>query len=264
MRSLSRAAVRRRAPKPPNGAVLAYRSALRRALAAQQAKLLAHILASYAPVELADCKAWMRRDAAADGSLDVAINIDPRVLDTVGRRVAKKTHDETKRLIGISRTSEGIDRTTIDAFRKRNLSLISTLQQTQVEQLRDVLEQATEEGWHVKQLREAVEERFDVTKSHADLIARDQTLKLNGQLTQARQTSVGISEYIWSTSDDERVRDGEKGGADHKALDGTRQSWADPPDNGVGERVHPGEDFQCRCTAVAVVPWLDDEDEEAA
>lgn len=251
MRSLSRQAVRRRAPKPPSAALLAYRAELRRALVAQQAKLLARILASYKPPP-------ERTDAAADGSLDVPISVHPAVLERVGGRVAKKTHDETKRLIGISRTSASVDKKTIAAWRKTNVDLIVTLGETQKSQLQDVLDQATDEGWHVKQLREEIQERFDVTKSHADLIARDQTLKLNSQLTKERQTSVGISEYIWSSSSDERVREM------HDKLDGTRQSWDDPPEtNEDGDHNHPGEDYQCRCVAVAVVPWLDDEEEAA-
>lgn len=259
----SRAALRRRAPKPPTGAVLAYRAALRRALKAQQARLWAIIESSYVePKERADWALaelmWsLRRDAAADGDGSlraVHVELPAAVLDLVGKRVAKKTALEAKRLVGITRASTGADQAMVDAFRKRNLGLIRTMEAKQVDDLGEVLKLATAHGWAMPELRKAVEERFGVAQSHADLIARDQTLKLNAQITQHRQTSAGISEYVWSTSNDERVRD------EHAELDGTRHRWDDPPvATADGERGHPGELWQCRCVAVAVVPWLEEE-----
>lgn len=246
--------------------MLTYRAELRRALQRQQARLWARIEASYDPPA--------RKDAAADGSnLDAPLEFPPAVLDRVGGRVSKKVTDEAKRLgimakreedratgkrlPGITRAQQGADRAMLDGWRKKNLGLIKTLDGTQRGQLGEVLALATEQGWPIERLRKNVEERFSVTKSHADLIARDQTLKLNAQMTQHRQTSAGIREYIWSTSNDERVRD------EHDDLDGERQSWDDPPVvSEDGDRAHPGEYFQCRCVPIAVVPWLEDEDGE--
>lgn len=45
-----------------------------------------------------------------------------------------------------------------------------------------------------------------------------------------------------------RVRD------THVALNGETFSWSDPPvTSETGERNHPGEDYSCRCVAVAVL-----------
>lgn len=267
------AALRRRAPKPPLGAALVYRSALRRALRAQQARLWAIIERSYVElppavlyqdtgvieyeVRLSTGQTW-RGDAPADGGRaemrQTHVELPPKVLDVVGGRVSKKTRDEAKRVAGITRASQGADDSVIGAFRRRNLGLIRTLEAKQVDELGEVLDLATREGWPIDRLRRAVEERFEVARSHADLLARDQTLKLNAQLSQMRQTSVGITEYVWSTSNDERVRE------EHAELDGQRFSWTDPPASGPnGERWHPGEGYQCRCVAIAVVPWLEEE-----
>lgn len=213
-----------------------------------------------------------RTDAPADGGASKLkgehIALAPKTLDLAASRVAKHAVDETARLLGvqfkggetkrvpggISRASQGADKETIAAFRKRNLSLIKRLERQQVEELRGVLEEATEKGWPVKTLRARVMERFSVTKSHADLIARDQILKLNGELQQMRQTKAGITEYIWSTSNDERVR------PEHAELDGERFSWDDPPESGAnGEREHPGQGISCRCVAIPVVPWLEED-----
>ena len=90
-----------------------------------------------------------------------------------------------------------------------------------------------------------------MTRSHADLIARDQTLRLNAELTRERQTAVGIEKFIWSTSGDERVRES------HADLDGKTFSWDDLPTVDDEDDVMPGANYQCRCAALAVVPWLD-------
>jgi SPP1 gp7 family putative phage head morphogenesis protein len=104
-------------------------------------------------------------------------------------------------------------------------------------------------GTRVEDLRDALIARGNVSESRADLIARDQTLKLNGAINQARQTSVGIDAYVWSTAGDERVRD------EHAELDGQTFQWNAPPSVG-----HPGEDFQCRCIAMPVISELADLD----
>ncbi len=102
---------------------------------------------------------------------------------------------------------------------------------------------AHSEGLRVEVLASELSERYGVSTSRAELIARDQVLKLNGQLNRSRQQAAGVRRYRWSTSGDERVRES------HQALDGTIQSWDAPPLVG-----HPGEDVQCRCTAIPILP----------
>jgi SPP1 gp7 family putative phage head morphogenesis protein len=83
---------------------------------------------------------------------------------------------------------------------------------------------------------------IEKTKNRTKLIARDQVSKLNGQLSQVRQTSIGVEEYIWRTSRDERVR------PSHRRNEGKRFKWNEPPPTG-----HPGTAVQCRCTAEPVL-----------
>jgi len=133
-----------------------------------------------------------------------------------------------------------------DSFRDTNLALIKKLDAEQVSELRGILEDAQKNATRVEVLRSQIQERFEVSRSHANLIARDQTLKFNGQLTQFRQQAAGFQKYEWSTSNDERVR------PDHADLDGTIQDWNLPPvtDERTGARNHPGGDYQCRCVAI--------------
>lgn len=112
-----------------------------------------------------------------------------------------------------------------------------------------VLQDPLNQGRSVSDIAKLLEEQAGYSTSRAVLTARDQTLKLYGQIQQERQQNARITRYVWTTSLDERVR------PDHAELDGTVQSWSDPPivDRRTGRRGHPGFDFQCRCTAVPVL-----------
>ena len=78
------------------------------------------------------------------------------------------------------------------------------------------------------------------------LLSRDQTTKLNASLTKLRQESAGITEYIWQTAGDERVR------PTHKANDGKKFNWDKPP----AKTGHPGTDINCRCVAIPVMEGI--------
>jgi SPP1 gp7 family putative phage head morphogenesis protein len=59
---------------------------------------------------------------------------------------------------------------------------------------------------------------------------------------------VGAHDYIWTSQNDDRVR------TLHRLLNGTRQSWDDPPVCGThGFRGAPGEPAGCRCTPFPVL-----------
>ncbi|MFX4789475.1 minor capsid protein, partial [Acinetobacter baumannii] len=77
------------------------------------------------------------------------------------------------------------------------------------------------------------------TDYRARLIASDQMGKINGQINQARQLSMGVETYTWQTAKDERVR------PDHQHKQGKTFRWDSPPEGG-----HPGQPIRCRCTAL--------------
>ena len=149
----------------------------------------------------------------------------------------------------------------IRKWRDENANRIVSLSEQKVDQVRELLENKA--GMRVESLRDAIKESVGTTKRQAELIARDQVLKINSQITESRHKSVGIAEYIWTCSGDERVRGRPDGlypdsKPSHWALDGKRFKWSEPPVSGPrGERGHPGTMFQCRCTAYPVLPELE-------
>lgn len=128
---------------------------------------------------------------------------------------------------------------TIDFFIGENVALIEDISDKSLAQVQNVLETGVRRGSRVEDIQAEIHQRFRVSDSRAELIARDQIGKLNGNLTQMRQQELGLKTYIWRTAGDDRVRES------HAAHDGQRYEWADPP----AETGHPGDDFQCRCIA---------------
>lgn len=130
----------------------------------------------------------------------------------------------------------------LNTFTRENVSLIKSITGGYVDSVVGIIQRRVRAGDRPAAIEEEVRKRFSTTKNKARLIARDQVNKLNGSLTRMRQTSLGVEEYIWRTSRDERVR------ASHLELEGRKFRWDDPPSVG-----HPGQDVLCRCSAEPVI-----------
>jgi SPP1 gp7 family putative phage head morphogenesis protein len=134
---------------------------------------------------------------------------------------------------------------------KENVDLIKTIPDTMLDRVEETLTRSLKQGMNVNDISGLLQDDFAISDRRADLIARDQVLKVNGQLVEQRSSEAGITGYIWDTSKDQRVR------PMHKDLEGTKQSWDDPPvTNEAGDRNHPGGDYQCRCNALPDVDSL--------
>lgn len=133
------------------------------------------------------------------------------------------------------------------AWEAENIKLIKSIPSQYLDQLHGKIVAAVRAGVPSKDIAGIVRETFDIPRNRAKLIARDQIGKLNGQLTMERQKSIGVESYVWRTSLDERVRE------EHKAREGEKFSWDEPPKDG-----HPGNPINCRCSAEAVFPDLED------
>lgn len=179
-------------------------------------------------------------------------------LEVIGERVSVKGGTAIRRVVGISIYDAAPEiASQINNWRALNVSRIKSLAGTELVEITKILEASGAAGLRVEVLEKEIRKRFGVTKSKANLLARDQTLTLNAQIAKTRQQAAGVSEYIWTTSGDERVRGNDPNDTtDHVALEGTRHRWDTPPDVGDGRRLHPGEDYQCRCTAFPVLPEL--------
>lgn len=125
------------------------------------------------------------------------------------------------------------------------------------------------QGWNKKQVETAVKERLPAkTKHRAELIARTELGKLNSSVNMETMKSVGIRYYKWLSTLDTRCR------SSHAAMNNVICSLDDPtvyfednPENGAKPikhnrtstmvKLHPGFDFQCRCSMVMWEPEID-------
>jgi len=267
---LNRAARRALGPKPPRMAALRltkslgdrleqFRSAVEELLFPELDKLLASGAVTDSAERLDALPGFIQGKLDALGLRlrtvfrDSAIEED---LEAAAGDVSKFSKNQLRKLVGISIYDADVGvAAQIDNFIAINTSRIKSLVGEELLDLRDLLSQPRTLGTiHVSELKKQIMATVDVTKSKAALLARDQTLTLNAQITRTRQQNVGITEYVWTTSGDERVRDA------HAELDGTVNRWDDPPVSSEdGRRNHPGEDYQCRCTAFPVLPELGEE-----
>lgn len=103
-----------------------------------------------------------------------------------------------------------------------------------------------ENGFDQQAMVKSLEGRFKVANNRAKFIARDQTGKIIGQLNKQRQTDLGISSYVWQTSEDEKVvgapggeyPEGTPGHMNHFIRNKQTFLWNVPPPDG-----HPGEPY---------------------
>lgn len=135
----------------------------------------------------------------------------------------------------------------LSQWEAENIKLIRSIPQQALDRMHGKIVSAVRSGTPTAKLAEWIRNEYGVARSRADLIARDQVGKLNGQLTEERQTRIGVRSYKWRGSLDERERD------EHVAREGETFRWDDPPEDG-----HPGEPILCRCWAEPVLPLLED------
>lgn len=147
----------------------------------------------------------------------------------------------------------------IKIFVKQNVNLITTLNTKILDKIENEVYNAIITGTSYKDLSTQLQSIMDVAKYRAEFIARDQISKLNGQLGRERCLDMKINEYTWLTSKDERVR------KSHEVLEGLVCQWLnvetfrrDQTDrlkkrkSILAVEQHPGQDYQCRCTFIAI------------
>ncbi|QQM29304.1 minor capsid protein [Martelella lutilitoris] len=201
-------------------------------------------------VDAADRSWFVRLDALKASLVRVAQSTVDRILNLEAERHTENFAAAVKRAIGIdiraviAQEDLGDYLTTASA---RNASLIQSLADDTVKKVEQAVYQNSVAGNSVTTLRKQLVQEFGVSESRAKLIASDQMGKANADLTEIRQRQAGVTEYVWSTSHDERVR------SRHRALDGKRYKWGEA--TGAEQGLPPGKPIRCRCWARGVIEF---------
>lgn len=154
----------------------------------------------------------------------------------------------------------------IDSWSREQVTLITKASQDMLDTVARRIREGVKAGKSARQVTAMINADLQgISYRRARIIARDQTAKLNSALTQGRMADAGIETYIWSTSEDERVRGNPTGLypkalPSHYAMNGKICRWDDPTvwlENGewvkrAGDApyLHPGMDIMCRCVAI--------------
>lgn len=160
----------------------------------------------------------------------------------------------------------------VESFVKENVNLIKSIGQDNHSQVKNLILRGIRGGYRSEEILKGCEKRFDISKSRAKMIARDQVSKFNGDLSKVRQVHAGIKTYEWDTAHDERVR-GRPGGLypraipSHWIMQGLVCQWDDPsvylrngvwvPRTALMPKEHPSEPILCRCVPL---PNFDEDD----
>jgi len=252
--------------QPPTGIAVTYAAELRKVAAALNDATLAAIAAEGVHLDAQGEAPSLDFSAAAIERVKKRIRGEAKKIAqnrtlvasirTVSQRVIKRSREQwtqqVRAAIGVDLSGD-VDLTKrAESFERENLDLITSLTSDHVDRVARVLREGR--GERVETITARIREATQASESRAALIARDQVLSLNAQVTEDRHKAAGVTEYVWRTSRDERVRE------DHRVLDGTRQKYAEPPivDRRKGARGNPGTWFQCRCTASPIIPGFDD------
>ena len=196
--------------------------------------------------------------AAAEGAIGIARNankVRKNPLRVILNGLGKDAAMIISRINGFTYVQTQFDyytgelyRTMMERWVEDNVALIKTIPQESLGRMRQIVLEGYRNGETTTAIVKQIQRTYSVDRRHAQLLARDQIAKLNGDITQQQQQDAGVVEYVWSTSGDSRVR------PSHAALNHKRFRWDDPPvvDEKTGRRCHPGKDYQCRCCALPV------------
>lgn len=149
----------------------------------------------------------------------------------------------------------------IEASVQRNVALIQDIPEKVLYQIEQVITSGMTSGASIDSMTDEIAEKFDIARRRAKNIAKDQASKVNANLNQARQESLGIRAYNWHTEEDDKVR------KSHTHRNNKAYAW-DKKDIGkkladgriildpwVDDIGHPGHDYGCRCGAEGIVEF---------
>lgn len=170
---------------------------------------------------------------------------------TIGK-LDKKFKEAYEEAIGAEELSDrAVDQISKDYTNNMELWIQKWSEET-IKELRGAVQENASEGYRFDHLIDRIQNRYDVSKTKATFLARQETSLFVSKHRQGRFEDAGITSYIWQTAGDTNVRE------DHKHLNGREFKFSEPPiiDKASGMRGNPGEGYNCRCVADPVLPGV--------
>jgi len=175
-------------------------------------------------------------------------NVDNRNKAEFYRRASEK--------IGISReeleATEGLT-SQINAYKLETMQWVKKMRDDTLQQWTSNTLRQMAEGKGLPEILSEFDGMVEQRKGHAKMIARTQISTFNSLTSKARAQNLGITKAIWVTARDERTR------ASHASRDGKEFELSEGLyDSMDGKTLLPGTDYNCRCTAIMVIPEMEE------
>jgi SPP1 gp7 family putative phage head morphogenesis protein len=139
----------------------------------------------------------------------------------------------------------------MQSYVKKNIELVQALGKKYIPQISQLASKTFIEGGSTKDLAYQMLKFTNDEKNKARFYGRDQLGDCYSEFTKVRQTSVGVTEYIWATMKDNAVREA------HQELEGRIFNWqTGASETGLLSKPgakHPGMDWSCRCQALPII-----------
>lgn len=179
-----------------------------------------------------------------------------KVLDST-ERGNRRTISNLQRQ-GVSIQFDKLDKDTIRRLRNLTFEASENTINRMIGDVEKVLIQGEERGLGIDEIAKLLEDKFERMEEYElERIARTEINSAQNYGSQAKMEKLGIDFEMWITAEDERVRDGKDGGADHVVMHGQITRRDDLFSNGL---KHPGDKngdisewINCRCT---VIPFI--------
>lgn len=223
------------------------------------------VLPQYLPVEVLE---------AAKAYSDLAKQLHEKLMSTLngieGDLKSGRVRDSVNGLALVSKANKRFDEDYGDALGTRDLSegakmaLAKAYEQSlrpyieeftgkMIGELRGIVAGNARAGYRFDNLVDRIENRYSVSRSKAEFLARNETSNFMSKVREARFGDAGVTEYVWDTAGDTEVREG------HRELNGRTFTFAGKAPArymSSGKPCNPGEDFNCRCVANPVMPGV--------
>lgn len=212
---------------------------------------------------------------ARDKILELAANLEKkaekfgleRKLEKIARQAQNSARNDWKRVVkrtlGVDILESYYNDTFYDAIVKawvaENVNRIKSISSQSLSEMQNIIMDGYAKQKTIRTITHELQEEYNLTKSKAQGIARDQMGTLNAQITRLQHEDCGCTKYRWSSSNDERVRDC------HREFNGKIFEYANPPEEWydtksrgrvyTGNRFNPGFAYGCRCVAIPIFEW---------
>ena len=148
---------------------------------------------------------------------------------------------QVERVVGVRPDLSGIPGTdeALEAASRETVGLMKDVMPKAHERMSAIVLEGYRAGSAQDVIARRLNEAAGIGMRRAAFVARNEMGNLYAAHTETRHRDLGVTHYVWRTSQDERVR------ATHAAHEGKRFAWDDAP----ADTGPPGADFNCRCTA---------------